>query len=453
MNIKKYGFIFFTIVIVNLTGCVTTIHGPTKIGKNIYLVEKEGRTSSPNSSQLLTETLRVAVKYCKDRSEKIKVTSTKKTPIVSRSGNDIKSSIVFSCLNELSKDEVLKNIDFSDVTSLKSLLFSTELDPIEGIWTWLDNSYKVAIIKNKYQAYSDYEYMGIVSTASSSLWEAGEVKLLLNSTTSKDVYIGVYVMPNKVKEGVTFVLIDGKLIEVNVPVGDFRQKSKISIIKNYPKLKSNKLDTPKVLGEISQGSCFFVQGSGTVVTNHHVISNSSNINVIDHFGNSFNAVIEQLDPSNDLAILKVNTKKHHYINISPIGTVRTGLEIFSVGYPVSSILGSNVKYTEGVISSTTGLQDMANMFQMTVPIQPGNSGGPILNMQGEVVGVATSSAGIASFYKITGAFPQNINWAIKSDYLSLLIKGDSEKVDLGTRQEAIDAAINASCIVIVELDK
>ena len=112
---------------------------------------------------------------------------------------------------------------------------------------------------------------------------------------------------------------------------------------------------------------------------------------------------------------------------------------------MSAVLGTEVKFTDGVVSSTTGPQNMANMFQMTVPIQPGNSGGPVLNNQGQVVGVATSSAAIGPFLEQTGTLPQNVNWAIKSEYLSLLTGISGREVSGRSRQDAIDTAIEASC--------
>ena len=451
MKLKTEHILFIALVITaNLFGCVSTPK-ITKIEKNKYLVEKKG-----SGENLHNDTLKVAINLCNNRGEELKVISINKTKTSPDTQEVRKSSIVFSCLDELSKDKKLNKINFSNIDKLKSILFSSQnLSPIEGIWTWIDSSYTVAIVKNEYDSFSDYEYIGITTRTSDKFAEEGELKLLLNSTASDNVYTGVYVTNKRVREGVTFILKQGKYMEVSVPSGSFNKTKKVSIIKSYPnksveKHKSNsnakasKNKTPPAF--ISQGSCFFISDTGNIVTNYHVIKGSEHIKILDHFGNEFNAKIKHLDPSNDLAILKVETKKHKYLTLSPLGTARTGLEVFSVGYPVKSILGDNVKYTQGVISSTTGIRNMANMFQMTVPIQPGNSGGPIINMAGEVVGVATSTATVSEFLKQTGTLPQNVNWAIKSDYILLLVE-NTTATKIPTRQKVIDAAINASCMV------
>jgi S1-C subfamily serine protease len=213
---------------------------------------------------------------------------------------------------------------------------------------------------------------------------------------------------------------------------------------------SSDLALPRARGKAiaaSQGSCFFVSGDGTVVTNHHVVDGRSEFKVIDTSGAQYKAVLEKSDQANDLAVLKVKASNHKYVSFAPFGSLKTGQNIFAVGYPVSAVLGTEPKFTDGVVSSTTGMQNMANMFQMTVPIQPGNSGGPVLNEKGQVVGVVTSTAAVGAFFENTGSLPQNVNWAIKSEYVSLLTGIQGSTASWGSRQDAIDAAIGASCMV------
>lgn len=217
---------------------------------------------------------------------------------------------------------------------------------------------------------------------------------------------------------------------------------------NWANIGGNGLSpTPSLSESAVAGSCFFVSPDGRVVTNYHVTNGKSQFKIIDNDLVQFDAVLEISDPSNDLVVLKVNTENHEHLSIAPFGSLKTGQEIYSVGYPASAVLGTEVKFTNGVVSSTTGLQNMANMFQMTVSIQPGSSGGPVLNNSGQVVGVATSSAAIGAFLEQTGTLPQNVNWAIKSEYVSLLTGISGSDVSWGSRQDAINAAIRASCMI------
>ena len=88
---------------------------------------------------------------------------------------------------------------------------------------------------------------------------------------------------------------------------------------------------------------------------------------------------------------------------------------------VSDILGKEVKYTDGSISSLSGIQGDATFFQISVPVQPGNSGGSLVNQDGNGVGVVTAVAAVAEFYRATGSLPQNVNWAVKGACASLIL--------------------------------
>ena len=93
-----------------------------------------------------------------------------------------------------------------------------------------------------------------------------------------------------------------------------------------------------------------------------------------------------------------------------------GDKVFTIGYPHTRIMGFKPKYTEGVISSLTEIRDNPTVFQTTVPIQPGNSGGPLFNDKGEVVGLTTSSLSLLAIESM-GAVPQNVNYAVKSSFV------------------------------------
>ena len=131
--------------------------------------------------------------------------------------------------------------------------------------------------------------------------------------------------------------------------------------------------------------------------------------------------------STDLALLRIPYQTKNYLTFANPGSADIGDQVFTLGYPVSDILGKEVKYTDGSISSLSGLQGDATFFQISVPVQPGNSGGPLVNQDGNVVGVVTAVAAVAEFYRATGSLPQNVNWAVKGAYASLLLPPTMER--------------------------
>ncbi len=100
---------------------------------------------------------------------------------------------------------------------------------------------------------------------------------------------------------------------------------------------------------------------------------------------------------------------------------RTGDRVFTVGYPYPDLLGVEAKLTDGIINAQSGIGGDIRVLQMSAPVQKGNSGGPLLNMRGEVVGVVVSRLSAAKILKMTGELPQNANYAIKAAYLGPLL--------------------------------
>jgi S1-C subfamily serine protease len=159
------------------------------------------------------------------------------------------------------------------------------------------------------------------------------------------------------------------------------------------------------------GTAFAIDRNGTLITNHHVVEGAKRITIyIDR--EEVPARIVTVDPTIDIALLKVDAETVPV----PLAKepARIGQEVFTVGFPNPEVQGLSPKYTEGTISSTRGLQDDPSVYQISVPIQPGNSGGPILTREGRVVGVAVASLNEAFALQTSGALPQNVNYALKA---------------------------------------
>ena len=170
----------------------------------------------------------------------------------------------------------------------------------------------------------------------------------------------------------------------------------------------------------SYGTGFSVSQDGLIVTAYHVVKDAQKIRV-NIYGEWMDADIIKKSKSNDIALLSVESEINNYLPIASEEKYQIGGEVYTLGYPAKSLLGADAKYTNGSISSLSGIEGEDSLFQVSVPIQPGNSGGPLLNKNGEVLGMITSSAAVEYFYNRTGALPQNINWAVKGTYIKILL--------------------------------
>jgi len=163
----------------------------------------------------------------------------------------------------------------------------------------------------------------------------------------------------------------------------------------------------------SSGSGLILTANGYIVTNYHVIENATHIEV-DVFTKgikkTYMADVINSDKINDLSILKIRDESFK-ISTVPFGIksygVKVGEDAFALGFPKIGLQGNEVKVTNGIISSNTGFQNDPTTFQISVPIQPGNSGGPLFDKSGNLIGI--TNAGITD--------GQNVGYAIKISYL------------------------------------
>lgn len=165
------------------------------------------------------------------------------------------------------------------------------------------------------------------------------------------------------------------------------------------------------------GSGFFITPS-VVVTSNHVVRDASRIEIIYNNEIRLKGEVLACDEASDLALLKVSGLEYlvHPLTLANSNTVRQGSRVYAVGFPLPDIMGVQAKLSEGIISSTTGLQGDLTMYQISTPVQPGNSGGPLLNDRAEVIGVVAGGLNAINMLR-QGILPQNVNYAVKINNL------------------------------------
>ena len=196
----------------------------------------------------------------------------------------------------------------------------------------------------------------------------------------------------------------------------FKEESKN---KNFPGAYSRSYTTiqkifPTTLEEniFKTGTGFFISLNGYIVTNYHVIENSTNIFVSNQIYNRLTAQVIFTDEFNDIAILKVeiSLKTIPYNIVS--NSKEIGSNVFTLGYPFIQSMGKEVKLTNGIINSTSGFEDDSRYYQFSAEIQPGNSGGPLFDSDGNIVGLVSAKHIAAT----------NAGYALKSKFLIDFIK-------------------------------
>jgi len=338
--------------------------------------------------------------------------------------------------------------------TLKEYFSSNVLEPIEGIYKSYQSDnlgyYKIAIKKfgNIYKA--------ILLESEITIWKKGEVKAEFEHSSIKDVYSVKWYAANKTSQETFGNIEDGKILSIELVNKNTGEKAQSKFIKIFPVAK---LDENNENFSGASGSGFVLSKTGILATNSHVVNNAKKIEVTFLNGGEqiiYKAKVLLKDDINDVAILKVEDELFSEFENIPYGFIENteiGEKVFTIGYPLNDILGSNYKVTDGIISSQSGIADDIRFMQITVPIQPGNSGGPLFNENGNIVGITTAKLNEAA----VGTSVENINYAIKISYLLNLYRMLPDKEELSKNlnlenlelKEQIKLLKNFVCLVKV----
>jgi uncharacterized protein len=163
----------------------------------------------------------------------------------------------------------------------------------------------------------------------------------------------------------------------------------------------------------STGTGFAVSEDGQIVTNHHVVADCAEVRIRPAGQDAMAGAVVARDAGNDLALLKAPVR----LPVAAIREdrgIRAGDSVVAVGFPLPGLLASEANVTTGTVSALAGIGNDTRFLQMTVPVQPGNSGGPLLDLEGRVVGVVVGALDALKVASVTGDIPQNVNFAIKA---------------------------------------
>jgi S1-C subfamily serine protease len=202
--------------------------------------------------------------------------------------------------------------------------------------------------------------------------------------------------------------------------------------------KTNTANTTK------SGTGFAVSPNGLIVTAYHVVSDAKVVDVIINGINARASVIATL-PKNDLAALKVEVPTPNYFNLVYTHGPRIGTSVYTLGYPLAGILTEDIRFNEGTISAISGLEDGDGLIQISIPLQPGNSGGPLLTTNGELAGVVVGKAADLAILNASGALPENIGFATEAHHLTALLNTVGWQQTVST-DETLSVSDASNCV-------
>jgi len=352
------------------------------------------------------DTERIIAKwYYKNNKEQIE-----KTEYFSNTGR----KIFFPSAELGNKDEVF----------LKKYFKENKTPLIEGVYTIKSKkenlNYKVAVLERMDGKFIGYQLSGFMRNAEN--WKPWEARMIIEKTSVEGFYNLTW--NNDYKKQEVSDIIEFKN-------GALTTFGSYNMIKLYPMLVSSSPNSKNKSGEwTGNGSGIIISKSGYIVTNHHVIKDADDIEVefiIDGEVKKFNAEIVQVDKTNDLAVIKIFDMSFDGLDDLPYNfktrSSDVGTKVYAFGYPKALTgMGKEIKLTDGIISSKSGFDGDITTYQITAPIQGGNSGGPLFDDKGNFIGINSSG--------LRADVADNVGYTIKSSYVMNLIDVLPKSIEL-----------------------
>ena len=198
-------------------------------------------------------------------------------------------------------------------------------------------------------------------------------------------------------------------------------------------------ENPEKTYRVANGTGFYISDDGHVVTNQHVIDGCNETQVHSN-GQMAAATIVAQDKINDLALLKTELKTNSVFSLASENPYLLQ-DIIAAGFPFGESISSTIKVTKGVVSSLSGLGDNSGQIQIDAALQPGNSGGPIIDENGNVVGVAVAKLDLEKSIESFGVVPENVNFGIKLSSLKTFLEDNNVNYVTGFQRPIKNSAL------------
>jgi uncharacterized protein len=189
------------------------------------------------------------------------------------------------------------------------------------------------------------------------------------------------------------------------------------------------------------GTAFYVARDGALITNNHVVAECSTMRISDgHDGIPVKVIAT--DPQRDLALLQAPSRVDA-VALFRSDKSKLGENVVVVGFPLSGLLSSQPIVTSGIISALAGMRDDQHEMQISAPIQPGNSGGPLFDSTGRIAGVVVATLDTVRLARVIGVVPENVNFAIKGDEARQFLTAHGVKVATADSGKELSTAVIA----------
>ncbi|GEM_PF-1980378 len=267
----------------------------------------------------------------------------------------------------------------------------------------------------------------------------------MKGATLNDLYSFYHPKLGKLKELANFV---SDKYQGNIPVSEISRMSLDACLNGAFRYCASNTSGNGQAKSNASGSGFYVDNDGHLVTNAHVVNNCGTVRIMP---GELDASIVVQDKAKDLALVKVEVESNS-AGVIRGGDTQRGEEIVVAGFPYRGELSSGIHITSGNISSLTGAKDDPNVIQITAAVQPGNSGGPLLDRSGNIAGVVVSKINSLYFAKKYKDIPQNISFAIRPRLLREFLNEHKivyETAELEAQKETTEISKIAEAIAVV----